>query len=543
MEEFLGQKRRRQLFLSLKEPAAEVRSFQGYDYWATATTTTTATGVRQSSRLLLTASGRVGRSTESSEESTTSNPHIMNQINSHIPVVEHETSVVYQPSEYPASTTTAVIILWHVLFLYQWNKRKRRKRLNVDYRTLVQKKRYYRLWIALCSHPASKGGGMFGRPGRQQQQTPHSLPTTSFEQLHSSRTIEMGHADSADSSSSRYNWTALWIQRFASNPILIRLGDMSKYLLWLCFQGDLSGLPLLIYNSHILWSCRAIEENYNSSQMHWNYTRILICWGVLSFGMELLLSHVLLRRILTLTTGLVTQLPPENSTLMQTIRPKILQRSMASPATISATVLLVFHIRYPYVPVPILPFVNNLFFLDEAPTVCYILCVTILTLLSQHCHTVLGVVFGGIVGLCWSMGVIDFLQEPHWNIVFVLGCLILTLLSLRANKYYGKWFPCVEHVSWDEQGRFLVQNERGQWLPENDDDGVEEESSSSSEDDDDERSLQDTVASAFPTSEDDEIYGLRLAEDDDLESSMINMNDRVSRPSGMRSRPTASSAR
>ena len=107
----------------------------------------------------------------------------------------------YQP--YP--TTLGLIIFLHVVYFCQWNTRKTRKQTLVSYRQLIQEKKYYKAVMAMLSHPPADSSS--------------SSPTVA---------IEFGSAAEPQS-------------RFHS-----------------VLKGHLSGLPLLAYNCHLLWTCRAL---------------------------------------------------------------------------------------------------------------------------------------------------------------------------------------------------------------------------------------------------------------------------------------------
>ena len=406
--------------------------------------------------------------------------------------IVEETTV--SPTYECPSATFLMIALWHVLFFYHWNKRRKRKHLSINYRTIVQKKQFYKIWIALLSHPSQ--ALVEGGTTTSEATTP--LPLSDW-------LIDLGHAEHQASD------LPSWERRLLCRAAIFKcLGGVSKHVWWLLSRGDLSGLPLLVYNSHILWSCRALEVALQGAS--WNYARILLCWGLLSFTAELYLSHVLLQRILTLM-GFTSRQPQYDSDVMQRLNQKLLKRPMGSSTTIAATVLLVFYLKYPYVPLQILPFIGNGSLLNEVPAVCYFLSVGILTILSRHSHPILGVVFGGMVGLFWSVGWIDFLADPYWNSCFLLGWGLFSALSFRARH----WLPCIEHVSWNERGQLLVRDEHtGRWIPDpqqyGDDDGNDHMSDNSSS--------RDSSARAFPASDDEEIYGSRLQEDDDLEANI-----------------------
>jgi hypothetical protein len=58
-------------------------------------------------------------------------------------------------------------------------------------------------------------------------------------------------------------------------------------------HGHLSGLPLLLYNSHLLWSCRALESFFPSS---WHYLRSLVALAIIAMAIEFSITHKIVDR-------------------------------------------------------------------------------------------------------------------------------------------------------------------------------------------------------------------------------------------------------
>ncbi|GAX10726.1 hypothetical protein FisN_14Lh242 [Fistulifera solaris] len=376
----------------------------------------------------------------------------------------------------PISMST--VIVWHILFLWQWNKRQRRKAITVNYRIVIEKKRFHRLWMALLSHP---------------EPTTSFLETCRFLGHHhhhpaeriSDRVVEMGH----DDDSSHYSRRATF-DRFRE-MLLVRIDR------WMT-RASLGAAPLLLYNCHIVWSCRALEEEYNLPfQSRWNYARILLCWGILAYGTELALYQILIRRLEEVAPRSSYNYQTTNHHPLASFRTKLLDRPLSTtPTSLTATLLLVFHLQYPYVAPQIIPWLRNLQFLS--PSVSYFLCILMLMLVSPQSLTTIAI--SGLVGLFWWYT--EFLVQPYWNIPFCGAFVVLTCLSARVN--YGKdWVPCFDRVAWNSNGTLLVPNDQGEWIPMTDDSSVSSEES-------DEAPDEERVGSRIPDDDDD---------DDDVEVS------------------------
>jgi hypothetical protein len=464
---------------------------------------------------------------------------------SYIPVSIH--------SNYP--TTFFLIVVVHLLFLYQWNARRSRKQVLASYRMLVQKKQFHRIWLALLSHPPKHGGRSRSSP--QHQYSPTNTQSS----------IAMGDADANvhnsnnssnnNSSSNNSNTSSSDIQLFCSNVmerIQYKVGPLLEPLL----RGHASGLPLLLYNSHILWSCRALERNYQDDS--WHYGRLLIVLAVLAVAIELFMSNRLLQ------SPVMSRAPPRFQSIqpdptadaIQRIRKKLLHRTVGTLTVVSTAILLIFRSEFRHVPLQILPFFPNPFFLNDPSWTCTI-CIVVLLWLSRGSHSGFGVLSGSVVGMIWSTGLLSFLAEEHWGSGLLVWLMLLSLLSLKADPQWAAWVPCIDHIAWDRNGRLVPvdgqQQQHQGWTgtlsregyvtmvvsddtDEDDDDdepGSEEDSGGGDDDDDDADEDDDVEASrqAFPRQDDNEIYGHlpdlgdMLEEDDDDDVAGIGVDHTI----------------
>lgn len=401
----------------------------------------------------------------------------------------------------PSPTSLSTVVLLHFVFLVQWNTRRRRKSITANYRTVIEKKRFHRLWCALLSHPA---------PSSSLIEHCACLRIQSTADNDSHRiAVDMGDSDVPQQNQDIYQsiMSSAWAVFNSLREMVFRIDS------WMT-TASLGAAPLLIYNCHIVWSCRALEEEYNEPfQSNWNYERILLTWGFLAYLTELALYRLLIRRL--------DEILPRSSDFqgdsLTSMRNKLLYRSISTPTALTAAMLLVYHLQYPFISPQIFPVLGNPSFLSRFPSFSYFLCVLILTILSYQSHSITAITMGGFIGLIWWYT--GFLVQPYWNIPLSFAFCLFTIISARVDRRFGKdLIPCIDHVAMNNNGDILVQNEHGQWVPW----GKEEEFMESEEND--VSSVSSNLSGeleAFPPSDDEEIYGSRLQEEDDLESPSV----------------------
>ena len=256
--------------------------------------------------------------------------------------------------------------------------------------------------------------------------------------------------------------------------------------------GHLSGLPLLIYVSHVLWSCRALEEVYDdhggqlilgvndselNNEQHGNmfvgmasrvvwqnssgnvqlhsdesyqhennnssssYARVLIALATTSILLKISLIRTVLRRMDRHMdfTGYST-----------TPRTLLSNRAICSLTSLSAAVLSVYDGMFPYAPPPVLPFIR------VSSSLSIMFSIAILCVLAHRIHPVTSVISGLLSGTLWALGVTSFLGTRYWGNVMILTLIGAMLLSLKSNQrytiYLGIILPCLDYVAWDEEG-------------------------------------------------------------------------------------------
>ena len=306
---------------------------------------------------------------------------------------------------YRTPTSFSLIVLLHVIFIYHWLFRKSRRDLLVSYRVIVQKRQYHKVWLAMLSHPPAKHSNIGHNPR-------HRSGNGGFAaSLSASGSFEDGEHDRNNNNSNNTGGS--------DQDLRNRLQEKAiQYALW-AYQ---SGFALMLYNSHILWSCRALEVHYNtvsSSEYYKNmyyytgasqpshpsennnsnnnkqdqatgpiirvhplqYLRVLFSLTFMALVLELRVSSLLLKiaargslsssgsdtdltiRFTDNTTGNSNRQrgrqSSESGSTTDRIQHRLLYRSIGTLTSLSCALLIVFQHRFEYVPLQVFPFLDN----------------------------------------------------------------------------------------------------------------------------------------------------------------------------------------
>lgn len=348
----------------------------------------------------------------------------------------------HSPSLGPFSsfpTTCSLVILIHVIFLYQvvWKK----KKVVVTYQSIVRRKRFHRLWLALLSHPPV-------------QETRSPSESSARGDVPSFRGQTRGgdglFYPAVDMAGPTENERRSFLQGSSFTRSVVERGKGQWKSLT---KGRLSGYPLLLYNSHILWSCRALEQVYDHNEPY-KYARSLVTLSTLGVMVELLLTQALvqttIRRQQQQQSGdSFREIQPTfdrslDLSVLDQIRQRVENRAIGTTSMLASSILVLFHFQYTDIPLALLPFFPDRFF-SRYPGTTYLFCLAILTVLARSSHP-MGVVTGTLVGLFWVAFSLDFLADSYYGNWLVLIALILTFLSLKGQSPHI--IPCIEYVSW-----------------------------------------------------------------------------------------------
>jgi hypothetical protein len=403
--------------------------------------------------------------------------------------------------------TIALLVVIHLLFFYQWNARTKRRDILVSYRTLVEKKHYHKAVLAFLSHPPTK-------PRQNQNTNTNSSPT--------SPSLSLSLTENSSRGRRCFLLARDWI-RFRSSS--------------LTNGRHLSGLPLLFYNAHILWSCRALEME---SETPWGYARLLLGITMVGVAAELYLTHYLLQvleyrnhatstPIMIAMTSRRRRRSRQQSTLLAQHHDQIVtHRTMGSLTLTTCALLLVFRYRFPDAALQVLPFLSSRVFLLDDPGLSYLFSTMILTGLSFGTHPVAGVLCGTFSGWLWGVGMTSFFQEGYWASGLMFMYAFLCLLSLKVSG--SRWIPCIDSVGWDSRGNILEESVPLEFQnPEHDGrggpDGESDDDDDGDDDDSTSHSLEDQDATAHDDLEMGLLTGRRTHSNDSLHHRLPVMND------------------
>jgi len=458
-------------------------------------------------------------------------------------------------------TSRILILVLHLIFVIHWKRGRpstrrtaeghRKTMPYVSYRTLVRHKQFYKMWWAWLSHPPWTIHRI-QNPQTNGDRRPEDREPTN----HDSRTprsnsvlIGFGHADDE------------------SEPLVQRSGEHASTLLdqgasmvrlltskltTESAQGTLYGFGLMLYNCHVLWSCRALEGYYQADALQ--YFRVLVGLASTALLCELWLVRQCLQIVWKLHAwSLVRRLDDDNDRqddwglplhpelqvqrmlpMMKKLRRFLLHRRMSGLTSLSVSLLMVFRSQFPRVPTPILPFVHNPFFLLHPTITCSIVIIILFALTLQHqegnaklaasISPWLTLVCGWFSGTLWNIGITSCLATFSWGTGWVVFLMLASLVTAKTDPFWGPWLFCIGEVSWDHRGRIIAhESTDNNSLPS----PPESDSESSSDDDNPyrprslfQRRETDELERAFPPQDDDQIYGLlpemgNMEDDDD----------------------------
>lgn len=392
------------------------------------------------------------------------------------------------------TTTLTLIIILHIIYFLQWNNRKSRKDISTTYNELINKKQYYKGILAIVSHPPIDGGerdAVMMTNGSEDGEY-NNNPTTSSNPIERSIGIFQ-----------RICFFFSLRNRIYNNR-LVQL--LYHRLVYPFIYGSLSGLPLLTYCSHILWSCRALEELYdvhdgkillgvvmsddngnqtsttmsqfsgigtdaiqiqsdghilngNGNTQHYHfdssptsYLRVLVALALTTTLLELSLLKSILKRVgqsLTINGRTTTEI--------------LSQYAMCSIAGLTTAILGVYDANFPYTPPPILPFVHVS---ALSGGFSLILSILILGMLTYRIHPITSIMSGLLSGSLWSLDVTSFLATRYWGNICILSLILAVLLSMKAQptcQYMMEMIvPCISYVAWDRDGNIPDGSSGGQ---------------------------------------------------------------------------------
>ncbi|KAL7497040.1 hypothetical protein ACHAWT_005357 [Skeletonema menzelii] len=385
--------------------------------------------------------------------------------------LQHPNKSVYETY----GTTLLFIIVLHIIYVYQWNKRYSKQDVCTNYEELVEKKQYYRAVVAVMSHPPVDGG----ERGRTNNNT---TILGSIDSEAASNSTLNGNAATATTGISRFIPCLTFVHRFLYSARRIKQQYVDRFLQPLV-SGSLSGLPLLTFCSHILWQCRALEELYvdyggtlvgrileqaegidrigtvaihmktaeSQLEQHehdsYAYFRVLVTLALTAFLLELKYIRDIVRRLDRTLDYDNSRNSPQNL---------LKQRSMVSLCGLCGALVTVYDAQFPFIPIPLLPFVRVSFLTNSSFNKTFM--IMMLFVLGHRVHPISSVISGVVSGALWSLQITSFLATKYWGDMLLWSLAIAIVLSLKANSIYT-WpsavIPCLDYVAWNREGEVV----------------------------------------------------------------------------------------
>jgi hypothetical protein len=413
---------------------------------------------------------------------------------------------------YPLAT---VLLLWiiHGLYIVQWKKRRRRRRgesltHKLNYRLLVQRKHFYKYWMATLSQYSSS---IVAEDTNQNDW--RSLEAGGwYTSIH--RTMGSYWNDAIQVIPETWR-NSCFVER--SQHIIVSAQQASTALY--TKVGGRSFLSLM-YNTHLFWSCRALEQYYGSA----SYVRLWISVGVIATIMEIGITVHLLRLVSISNKMLQAQgvVDAHENPLLIGFRKWLKRRHFGSTSLTAWTsaVIVIFRFQFPFVSIPILPWIPITRWFRIPPGLSHLCIILILHSLSTHKDEKqavrMALVLGSMVGFLWGTEWLEFFAEAYYGNWVAFMAMLLTAMSFKARYPSSSLVCLLSHVGWDAKGNLLMFDPTlNRWVDDGDTDefnvritstyGMESESEG--EVSDDESSQEDDSERAFPSIHDEAIYG------------------------------------
>ncbi len=407
-----------------------------------------------------------------------------------------------KPSPFLYSTTIAIIILIHIIYIIQM---KRPRRNIVATYEQIRKKKFHKLIVAMFSHPNLDESLELIRRRR----TLFGVGDTSSRM----RRFEIDFGDNYNNDLPR---EMIWNYRLRIVGIIVWSFVRNQIIHPLAF-GQFAGLPLLCYVSHIIWQCRPLEEVYDysfdssfpsiqdahfnvttiidrdtlirntltknmmkrqptskSGKMGYNldYYRVLFALLLCSYLMDVIITHLSLSYFKRLqresteseslsSTTTSSYYTRQSNQFVESLR----KRGICTLTPLATALLVIYSGFFPHTPISVLPFVGTSTIFGSSSQTTLIACYVILTTLSYRIYPLAGVFYGSITGLFWTSDVITFLADRYWGgwCIFVLILACATSLKIEMIHHdettfdhrgvnwvykFRDWLSWIDYISW-----------------------------------------------------------------------------------------------
>lgn len=389
-------------------------------------------------------------------------------------------SHVDKPSYTNFSTSLTIIIVIHIVFIFQWSSKQTRRDVITTYRQVVEQKKFHRAILGILSHPS---------PDNSWRQP---SPQISIQ-------VPLGNNDN-DRNYGSTSLRSLSRLPFIQNIqfLVLRVKGIVQSLL---LNSPLSSLPLMLYISHIIWSVRPLETIYDYEydrqyasidEQAFNTSRVLEADIILQhvFEEESMHRHkqrsqtvesfryhrVCLALVLTsflmdiFMTRLGLDYLRKLGSRSRSSLDSLMDRGICTLTPLCTSLLVIYSSFFPHTSISVLPFFNTSRLGMTASTFGFSVSYGFLLYLSRKPYSFLGVFYGFLSGLLWVDGVTSFLGSDYWGGWCTTTLTCIFMLSYKSEysklKRSGRassqvdWLPCVE-VNWDSnhESHIIESNE------------------------------------------------------------------------------------
>jgi len=386
-----------------------------------------------------------------------------------------------QPTPQLYYTTLGLIFFLHIIFFLQWKKQITKRDVAVTYEKIVRKKQFYKLLVALVSHPAPDGSRRMTDDNldndndndNNYDNDDHMRRRGDYARAFT-MVIRMGNNDDGNTNTNTNTTSRRERWRMLQGTIIAIFKHEIFYPL---INGHLAGLPLLTYISHILWQCRTLEEVFDypddsqypnlyhhqfnvstiiqrdtiiQKELHPNFEHTATTPTNTSSHSEnyslryyrVLLALIITSCVLDIATTYVTI---QNSPRMHSRRNTIHglhhvrvheKRSICTLTSLCTSLLIIYNHYFPYTPISILPFINTskIPFFGSSAEFVFLMSYAIISILSFRFYPLLGVLYGTFSGVLWSLGINTFLADVYWCKCCILIIFLGVAFSLKLER-------------------------------------------------------------------------------------------------------------
>ena len=298
-------------------------------------------------------------------------------------------------------TTSALIILLHILFWYQWRYQ---KRYTCNIKEVSELRRYHR--------------ALFGLVCYYQNPIEQELSVSSSSDIAVPLVLEQEVLPVSNG-----------IPSFSFSSSSLNLSALYRYLRYGMQRLTSNGFLLMAYSCHLLWQFRALEEFFGGS---WKYARILLVLGVNMSVLEIYLLHWLNRMYL------------RNVSQRRRTSSKLMAAPRIGLTSVLSALIVIFGTEFPFAKISVLPILPSFLVRFQAGDLGFTFTLLSLFYLARHSHPC-AIMIGLVTGSLYRTGFISWVaMDVYWFIWFIVVIILFCSASLKAD---GVNVLCIDYVS------------------------------------------------------------------------------------------------